>query len=426
MRLELGSVVHCTDPPFGELADVVVDPVSRRVTHLVVQPHDRHDRARLVPVERASAAGDDIALDCSVADVEALEPVHESAYLRVGRAPRRRIPDWEIGTQDVLALPLYQEMDGMGTVIDPDPHVIVNYDRIPKHEVEIRRSSAVMSADGHRLGHVDGFLVGQRRDGGHRAGARSPVGPARDRHPRRRGRARGERLGHLERDQGRGRGARHAPRPPLVLADVQIDVSPPAHQPSVPRALNGAESSESRVAETNSLVGSRAAGPRHRVLERTCPYVLEEDDGHRFARRELRAEVAQRRARVAAQRALGGAAASVGVQAELDERRDEPAGSACAYLDGAQLAGLGVALEEERVEDAQRAAALDPLQSTDQLALELGVRAEPVEQELGVRERRVSGHGYVDDPRSCGGQAASSGSDDLSAGGCGSGFTRAG
>ena len=120
MRLELGSVVRCMDLPFGELADVVVDPVSRRVTHLVVQPPDRHDRARLVPVERARAAGDGIALDCSVADVEALEPVHESAYLRVDELPVSD-PDWEIGTQDVLALPLYQEMDGTGSVIDPDP-----------------------------------------------------------------------------------------------------------------------------------------------------------------------------------------------------------------------------------------------------------------------------------------------------------------
>ena len=183
MRLELGSVVRCTDLPFGELADVVVDPVSRRVTHLVVQPPDRHDRARLVPVERARAAGDDIALDCSVADVEALEPVHESAYLRVDELPVVD-PDWEIGTQDVLALPLYQEMDGMGSVIDPDPHVIVNYDRIPKHEVEIRRSSAVMSADGHHLGHVDGFLVGSGEttdivlERGHLWGRREVVIPA--------------------------------------------------------------------------------------------------------------------------------------------------------------------------------------------------------------------------------------------------------
>jgi sporulation protein YlmC with PRC-barrel domain len=183
MRLGLGSVVHCTDAPFGELADVVIDPVSRRVTHLVVQPHRRHDRARLVPVERASAAGDGLALDCSIADIEALEPLQESAYLRVGEFPVSD-PDWEIGTQDVLALPLYQEVDGLGTPIDPDPHVTVKYDRIPKHEVEIRRSSAVMSADGHRLGHVDGFLVGSGQtadivlERGHLWGRREIVIPA--------------------------------------------------------------------------------------------------------------------------------------------------------------------------------------------------------------------------------------------------------
>ena len=46
----------------------------------------------------------------------------------------------------------------MGTAVDPDPHVMLAYDRIPKHEVEIRRSSAVISTDGHHLGHVEGFL----------------------------------------------------------------------------------------------------------------------------------------------------------------------------------------------------------------------------------------------------------------------------
>jgi sporulation protein YlmC with PRC-barrel domain len=159
MRLQLGGEVRCTDAPFGELADVVVDPVTRRVTHLVVQQHRHGDRAQLVPVERASAAGDGVALDLSVAEVEALESVRESAYMRVGEFPAAD-PDWEIGTQDVLALPVFQELDGMGTVIDPDPHVVVNYDRIPEHEVEIRRSSEVVSADGHHLGHVEGFLIG--------------------------------------------------------------------------------------------------------------------------------------------------------------------------------------------------------------------------------------------------------------------------
>jgi hypothetical protein len=159
MKLELGCPVACADGPFGELADVVVDPLTRRVTHVVVQPHGRHFDARLVPVERARPAESGIGLDCPRAEIEAMEPLSESAYLRVGQLPVSD-PDWDIGVRDVLALPIYQELDGMGSVIDPDPHEVVNYDRIPRHTVEIRRSSAVVSADGHHLGHVDGFLIG--------------------------------------------------------------------------------------------------------------------------------------------------------------------------------------------------------------------------------------------------------------------------
>jgi hypothetical protein len=107
---------------------------------------------------RSAGRANAIALDCPVADVEALEPVHESAYLRVGEFPADD-PEWDVGIQDVLVLPLYQDPDTFGTVADPDPHMIVTYDRIPKHTVEIRRASAVMSSDGHRVGHVDGFLV---------------------------------------------------------------------------------------------------------------------------------------------------------------------------------------------------------------------------------------------------------------------------
>ncbi len=118
MKLELGGVVACTDGPFGELADVVVDPVSRRVTHLVVQPHHRHDQARLVPIDRVRAADEGLTLDCSIADVEALDPVHESAYLRVGEFPVAD-PGWEVGTQDVLALPSTRRWTGWGPSSTP-------------------------------------------------------------------------------------------------------------------------------------------------------------------------------------------------------------------------------------------------------------------------------------------------------------------
>jgi sporulation protein YlmC with PRC-barrel domain len=183
MKLELGCLVACADEPFGELADIVVDPLTRRVTHVVVQPHGRHVEARLVPIERVRPAETGIALDCAVAEVKALEPLFESAYLRVGEMPVSD-PDWDVGVQDVLALPFYRELDGMGAELDPDPHILVNYDRIPRHEVEIRRSSAVISADQHRLGHVDGFLIGAGEvadivlERGHLWGKREVVIPA--------------------------------------------------------------------------------------------------------------------------------------------------------------------------------------------------------------------------------------------------------
>ena len=82
MRLELGSPVLWGDRSFGELADIVIDPSTRRVTHLVVQPHDRHDLARLVPVARVhtEATSDvTISLDCTVAEISALEPIQKSA-----------------------------------------------------------------------------------------------------------------------------------------------------------------------------------------------------------------------------------------------------------------------------------------------------------------------------------------------------------
>lgn len=161
MRLEFGCPVRCTDDLFGELADVVIDPTRRCVTHLVVEPHHRHCRARLVPIELASpgdGSGQIIALRCTTDEARRFPPAEEFAYLRFGQFPVAD-PDWDIGTQDVLVHPYYDSPGFGNNPIDFDPHVAITYDRIPKGEIEIRRASDVLSIDGHRLGHVDGFLV---------------------------------------------------------------------------------------------------------------------------------------------------------------------------------------------------------------------------------------------------------------------------
>ena len=162
MRLELGTPVRCTDDPYGELADVVVDPISKRVTHLVVRPtHQETLETRLVPIELVGGGDEatEISLRCTVADVNELEPVQEYGYLRVGESAVDD-PNWDVGVKDVLASPYYEADPALGLGYPgyaPDLGLI--YDRIPKDEVEIRRSSDVYSADEHHLGKVDGFLV---------------------------------------------------------------------------------------------------------------------------------------------------------------------------------------------------------------------------------------------------------------------------
>jgi sporulation protein YlmC with PRC-barrel domain len=161
MELRLGHHVRCTNGQFGELADVVIDPSTRRVTHLVVEPHRRPALARLVPVELASVGDDssaDIDLRCTLEHVRRLPPVEEFAFLRIGDTPPAD-PEWDVGVERVLVPPSAEYPGFAGHPMAFDPHVAITYHRVPKGEVEIGRASTVVSADGHRLGRIEAFVV---------------------------------------------------------------------------------------------------------------------------------------------------------------------------------------------------------------------------------------------------------------------------
>ena len=161
MRLEIGNRVRCTDGEYGELADIVIDPLQKRLTHLVIKPEHGEGEARLVPIQLAKRRDDEqreIELECTLDEAQGFESVREAAYLRLGENPVED-PDWDVGVQDVLAMPYYTGF-GAGPYPGELPtHMTMYYDRIPKGEVEVRRASAVISADGHALGEVDGFVV---------------------------------------------------------------------------------------------------------------------------------------------------------------------------------------------------------------------------------------------------------------------------
>src|SRR5436190_605816 len=159
MRLELDKTVLCEGQEVGKLADLVVDPVAKRVTHLVVKPEHGAGASHLVPIELVEPTEQvgGIALTCSRAELDALPPVEEFSYLRLGEVETSD-PDWDVGISDVLALPYY-DSTGLAGPVDAVGDMGVVYDRVPKGEVELRRSSRVMAADGDYIGDVDGFLV---------------------------------------------------------------------------------------------------------------------------------------------------------------------------------------------------------------------------------------------------------------------------
>ena len=160
MQLRLEDHVETSDGTRGTLADVVIDPVKRAVTHVVVRAGDPDPTARLVPLALVSAddASGKCTLACTTAEFEQLEAVQGYAYLPVDERPAPD-DDWDVGVEDVVMMPSYQGADLGVYTAEIDPNVGVTYDRVPKGEVEIRRSSAVESSDGHELGSVHSFVV---------------------------------------------------------------------------------------------------------------------------------------------------------------------------------------------------------------------------------------------------------------------------
>jgi sporulation protein YlmC with PRC-barrel domain len=153
----IGAEASCTDGDCGEVRRVIVDPVARSLTHLVVEPKGRAGLARLVPldlVDMADATTGTIRIRCTLAEFARLDPAEETQFIPGTRGYQA------YGTDQVLAWPFF----GLGG--EPNPMDLgvervsetVTYDTVPLGEVEVRRGDAVHAADGH-IGRVQGLVI---------------------------------------------------------------------------------------------------------------------------------------------------------------------------------------------------------------------------------------------------------------------------
>lgn len=154
-RFELDGEVRCSDGPCGQLRRVVVDPVARTVTHLVVEPAQRWGLGRLVPVDAVDTANPEVTLRCTRTEFDDFEHAEESQFLPG--------PSGELGygSEQMLFWAYYGldggRTDGLtgfgGNAVQP-----VLYDTVPVGEVEVRRGDQVHATDGN-IGRVQGLVI---------------------------------------------------------------------------------------------------------------------------------------------------------------------------------------------------------------------------------------------------------------------------
>jgi len=159
-QFTIGAEASCSDGICGEVSRVVVDPVARTVTHLVVEPKHRQGLGRLVPLDLVDVTNGEIQIHCTAMDFDKLDPAEETQFLPGSR-------DYAgYGTGQVLYQPYYGLGMGMGGLGMGGPGMgnlsqPVTYDTVPLGEVAVRRGEPVHATDGD-IGKVQGLIIDPR------------------------------------------------------------------------------------------------------------------------------------------------------------------------------------------------------------------------------------------------------------------------
>ena len=138
--LTIGARARCSDGLGGKVIRIVIDPATRTVTHLAIEPSHHSAPTRLVPMDLVDAAGSELTLRCSLAEFGHLDTA-EDVQMVEDIAPA------DLGPVD-LASPL----------ATAQPIEVIVEDVVPPGETEVRPGDWVDAVDGE-IGEVQGVII---------------------------------------------------------------------------------------------------------------------------------------------------------------------------------------------------------------------------------------------------------------------------
>ena len=130
---------------------MILDPLKREITHLVLRAHRFPHTERLVPVDLVAwTTEDEVHLRCSTTDTEKLDTFLEGRFVEAPQGD-----PYPVGLD--IAIPY------LWPSVSPPGRVVVTQERIPRDELAVRRNIEVDATDG-RVGRVEAFLVDRDDD----------------------------------------------------------------------------------------------------------------------------------------------------------------------------------------------------------------------------------------------------------------------
>jgi sporulation protein YlmC with PRC-barrel domain len=147
----IGAAAACSDGPCGVVSRVVVDPVARALTHIVIEPEHRSGLGRLVPLGLVEADGGDVQVRSTLAEFGQLPSAEETDFLPGGSGYHA------YAAHEAYYWPYFGLEGG------DDPQValasaVETRDTLPPGEIGVRRGEAVHATDGE-IGKVEGLVV---------------------------------------------------------------------------------------------------------------------------------------------------------------------------------------------------------------------------------------------------------------------------
>jgi sporulation protein YlmC with PRC-barrel domain len=143
--IPLGKDVYCTDGLAGQTSHVILNPLNRGITHLVVRKRHFPHSDLVVPMELvAETTGSMIRLRCSTHELTLLEPFTETYFVEV----------------DPLELDYPFDPILMWPYVTPEGELLpIDEEQLPPGELAVGRGARVYDTDSGYVGFVDEFLV---------------------------------------------------------------------------------------------------------------------------------------------------------------------------------------------------------------------------------------------------------------------------